>query len=141
MSSNVQVYLHYRNDTNEVFYVGIGRGNRPRNKRNRNIHWKNIVNKFGYTVKILAKNLSWINACKLEIALIKKYGRKDLGLGNLVNLTNGGDENPMLGKKGELCPFYGKSHSKRTLKIMSENRRVKIIIFLEKHTRKKQGRY
>jgi len=87
---NVKVYLHLRNDTNEIFYIGIGIKNRPYDS-GRNPYWNNIVNKYGYTVKIVAENLSWKVACKLEIHLIKKYGRKDLGLGKLVNMTNGGD--------------------------------------------------
>jgi len=86
------VYEHLRNDTNEVFYVGIGaQENRAFDKRSRNKHWYNIVNKVGYTVNIVYENIEHNEAKKIEILLIKKYGRKDLGLGNLVNMTDGGE--------------------------------------------------
>jgi len=83
---DVKVYLHLRNDTNEIFYIGIGIENRPFVENGRSSYWKNTARLSGYTVKIVAKNLSWKAACKLEIHLIKKYGRKDLGLGNRGNL-------------------------------------------------------
>ena len=86
------VYLHKRNDTNEVFYVGIGKTKRRAYRKDkRNPHWTNIVEKFGYTVDLLVSNTPWEDACKIEKLLIEKYGRKDLGIGPLVNMTDGGD--------------------------------------------------
>jgi hypothetical protein len=85
------VYEHVRNDTNEVFYVGIGENNkRAYSKYNRNPYWHNIVNKHGYTINIIHTDISWKYACEIEKELIAKYGRKNLGLGNLVNCTDGG---------------------------------------------------
>jgi hypothetical protein len=44
------VYQHKRNDTNEIFYIGIGRSkDRAGKKTNRNKYWHSIVNKFGFT--------------------------------------------------------------------------------------------
>ena len=89
------VYLHRRKDTNEVFYVGIGKDYyRMGRKANRNQYWHNIVNKYGYTKEILFKNITWDEAIKKEIELIKKYGRKDLKTGCLVNITRGGEGCP-----------------------------------------------
>ena len=86
------VYEHLRNDTNEVFYVGIGvKKGRAFEKHKRNPHWYNIVKKAGYTVNIVYKDIEHDEAKQIEILLIEKYGRKDLGLGNLVNMTDGGD--------------------------------------------------
>ena len=86
------VYEHLRNDTNEVFYVGIGvKEGRAFEKHGRNPHWHNIVNKAGYTVNIVYKDIEHDEAKQIEILLIEKYGRKDLGLGNLVNMTDGGE--------------------------------------------------
>ena len=88
------VYQHIRLDRNEVFYVGIGsdsRNQRAFNKLNRTKFWKSVLAKTEIKVEILKENISWDDACKLEKQLIKKYGRKDLGLGTLVNLTDGGD--------------------------------------------------
>ena len=88
---NIYVYRHRRLDTFEIFYVGIGkRKNRIRSKYSRNIYWHNIVNKTDYIAEILAENLSWEDACELEIFLIEEYGRKKDG-GKLCNITIGGD--------------------------------------------------
>jgi hypothetical protein len=92
------VYNHKRNDTGEIFYVGIGDKYRSYSKFGRNKHWHNIVNKCGYSIEITHENLCWEEACKIEIYLIAFYGRNDLGLGNLVNMTDGGD-----GVKGRKC--------------------------------------
>ena len=88
---NTVVYQHRRLDTNEVFYVGIGKPSRPTIKCGKTKLWKNIVNKAGYSVEIILRNQSWEEAVEVERYLIKYYGRRDLGLGNLVNMTDGGD--------------------------------------------------
>lgn len=87
------VYQHRRLDTKEIFYIGIGNNiKRAYNKNNnRNNYWKNIINKTNYSVEILHDNLTWKEACIIEKLLISYYGRKDLGLGLLVNMTDGGD--------------------------------------------------
>lgn len=86
------VYRHRRLDNHEVFYVGIGsQERRAYSKLSRNRYWNFIANKHGYDVDILAKGLSWEDACELECFLIEQYGRKDLGTGQLVNMTDGGD--------------------------------------------------
>jgi hypothetical protein len=87
-----EIYRHIRLDTNEVFYIGIGnKKNRAYHKHSRNRHWVNIVNKIPYEVQIIKSGLNWNDACELEKVLISWYGRKDLGLGPLVNMTDGGD--------------------------------------------------
>lgn len=92
------VYIHRRIDINDefknVFYVGIGKSKKRANEtyHRRNCFWKNIVNKCGgFKVEITHTNLIWEEACSIERYLISFYGRKDLGLGNLCNLTDGGD--------------------------------------------------
>ena len=56
------LYRHIRIDTNEVFYIGIGGGNkyekelsykRAYSKYDRNKYWKNITNKTNYIVEII----------------------------------------------------------------------------------------
>lgn len=119
--SNICVYRHLK-PCNEVFYIGIGTIKRPHSKHNRNKHWKNIVNKHGYKIEILHENLSWNLACEIEICLIKFYGRKDLGLGKLVNMTDGGDG--VLG-------FKHSEKSKLNMKITNKNKVKKGRICLE----------
>jgi hypothetical protein len=84
-------YHHVRLDTNEVFYVGIGDSDRPYSYDSRNPHWHHIVEKVGYKVIIVENNIKWNDACKWEISEIKRIGRRDLGLGPLVNMTDGGE--------------------------------------------------
>lgn len=88
---NDTVVYRHRKPNGEVFYVGIGNERRPTSKWDRNQWWNNVVNKYVYEVEILATGLSWEDACELEELLIEEYGRKDLGTGTLVNLTNGGE--------------------------------------------------
>lgn len=87
------VYGHIRTDIMEVFYVGLGSGNRKESKHHRNDHWWNIYNKCNGNLRLItfAENLTFEVACSLEISLIKEYGRHDKGLGYLVNKTDGGE--------------------------------------------------
>jgi hypothetical protein len=88
------LYRHIRLDKNEPFYIGIGSDDsykRAYNPWDRTLFWKNITLKTQYKVDIILDNLSWEEACKKEIEFIALYGRKDLGKGSLVNLTDGGE--------------------------------------------------
>jgi len=86
------VYTHIRKDNNKVFYVGIGKTvARSKSKSNRNPYWHHIVNKHGYTIEVIHKNITWDEACTIEKQKIQEYGRADLQLGLLVNMTNGGE--------------------------------------------------
>jgi hypothetical protein len=110
------LYRHLK-PCGEVFYIGIGKDLRRPYSKNRTAHWKRTVAKYGYEVQILKKNLSKEDAAELEIILIAYYGRMDLGLGRLVNMTDGGDgtlnKSPETrkkisdGQKGELNHRWG----------------------------------
>jgi len=147
------VYIHRRKDIDDnfenVFYVGIGSSKvRASQNTGRNKYWHNIVKKVGYTIEITHNNLLKEDACTIEKYLISFYGRNDLGLGNLCNVSDGGESNSgvkkdkewiekhritQIGKKasiqtlikmslshfGENNHFYGKKHSEETKKIMS----------------------
>lgn len=97
-NSGTCIYRHLKSN-GEVFYIGIGNLNRPFKKHGRNKWWTNIINKYpDYEIQIIKKDLTWEEACELEKILISWYGRKDLGTGTLVNMTDGGDgiSNPSL---------------------------------------------
>lgn len=90
------VYRHVRLDKNEVFYIGIGlkeddykraysRGGR------RNQHWRSIIKSTPYRIDIMFEDDDVDVIKDKEKELIKLYGRRDLGLGTLVNFTDGGD--------------------------------------------------
>jgi hypothetical protein len=88
------LYRHIRLDTNQPFYVGIGsdiKHSRAYHKKGRSFSWKDIAYNFSYEVEIMLDDLSWKEACLKEIEFISLYGRKDLGKGTLVNLTDGGE--------------------------------------------------
>ena len=94
MERNWYCYLHIRKDTNQVFYVGIGcqpNFKRTYETKKRSIFWNNIVNKVQYKIFILRENMFKTQASAFEIWMIKKLGRRDLGKGPLVNLTDGGE--------------------------------------------------
>jgi hypothetical protein len=88
------LYRHIRLDKNEPFYIGIGcqkNYQRAYVKKHRNKYWNNIVNSTDYRVEIILDNLTKDEALQKEKEFIALYGRKDLGLGTLVNMTDGGD--------------------------------------------------
>lgn len=96
------LYRHIRLDKNEPFYIGIGtvkennpllrsRYERAFSKLKRNNFWKNIIKNSKYEVEILLESDDKDFIIQKEIEFIKLYGRKDLGLGTLCNMTDGGE--------------------------------------------------
>jgi hypothetical protein len=116
------VYRHRRLDNFKVFYIGIGTTNRSSNKSNRSTIWKRIVNKAGYQIEIIAENLSWEDACELEILLIKEYGRKDMGIGILCNLTDGGEGIPGIKYTKERNDKIRQFQKGKTISIITRNK-------------------
>jgi hypothetical protein len=136
------IYTHHKADTNEIFYVGIGKGKdgtfkRAYDKNKRSKFWKYLVSKHGFTVQIVASDIDWDSALKLEKQLIAKHGRSNNETGVLCNLTDGGegcfgfvvtDEyreklskaiKGRPGKSGIENSFYGKTHTLETRAKMS----------------------
>lgn len=85
MDNRFCVYAHIRKDTNEIFYIGKGNSARPNQKNSRNKYWHNIVNKHGYIVVILIKNLTDDESYNYEQWIISMLGNE-----NLCNLSGGG---------------------------------------------------
>jgi hypothetical protein len=85
------VYLHRKATTGEVFYVGKGQGKRLYGYSARNRHWHHVANKHGFTAHIVEDGLQEWAAFELERDLIALYGRQDVGMGRLVNYTDGGE--------------------------------------------------
>jgi len=85
------LYRHIRLDKNEPFYIGVGKTvKRAYTVKRRNKHWHNVYNTTPIEVEILFENLTVEEAFEKEAEFIKLYGRRDLGLGSLVNMTDGG---------------------------------------------------
>lgn len=87
------VYVHLNPKTKEIFYVGIGKGNRAWNQwAGRNKFWENYVNKHGFEVELISENLTRKQAEKIEISLIAELGRRQIDEGGtLVNRSSGGE--------------------------------------------------
>ena len=79
------VYRYNRAD-GTPYYVGKGTRSRAYSQHN---HMVKLPSR--ERIEIVAKDLTADEADAHEIALIKKYGRKDLGTGCLCNLTDGGN--------------------------------------------------
>jgi hypothetical protein len=87
------VYAHLNPITKDIFYIGIGFGNRAWNKwAGRNKFWENYVNKYGFEVDIIVDNITRKQAEKTEIDLIANLGRRQIDEGGvLVNRSSGGE--------------------------------------------------
>ena len=97
------IYRHIRLDKNVPFYIGKG-VTTPNaksykweyrrafyGKECRSQYWWKIVNKSGYEAEIIYETNDDNKINEKEKEFIKLYGRADLGLGTLCNLTDGGD--------------------------------------------------
>jgi hypothetical protein len=108
------LYKHTRLDNDQVFYIGIGKDDtlkkRAYNKRRRSSLWKKIVSKINYRVDIIEENITWEEACKKEISLIRLYGKIVDGSGSLVNITSGGEGGDTT--KNKICIYKGDSEKR-----------------------------
>lgn len=113
MNNIYYVYGHYRKDTNLLFYVGKGKNKRAWDKNSRNKYWHHIVNKVGYEVDIIYKNLTEEQAFKNEIALITDLSPE-------ANFTKGGE-----GCGFASYGFKGKHHTKERNEALSKKMKGK----------------
>ena len=82
------IYQHRKADTNEIFYVGKGKGTRLNQSKGRNQYWHRVVAKHGFIAEYIAKNIDEELAFLAEIECIDVYKRRDI---QLVNATDGGE--------------------------------------------------
>lgn len=84
MENVYYIYIHRTKYSKEIFYVGKGKNSRAYSKRNRNVLWQNIANKYGYVVEIIKEKLNENEAFDMEKSLISIYNPR-------ANLTKGGE--------------------------------------------------
>lgn len=84
-ANNIYYVYQYLRTDGSPYYIGKGCRKRAWDKRRR--YYPGDASR----VKILKENLTEQEAWDLEIELIAKYGRKDLGTGILYNQTDGGE--------------------------------------------------
>jgi hypothetical protein len=99
------LYRHIRKDKDQVFYIGIGTDDNGKYSRakskNRNKYWHRIVNNTDYEIEIMLDDITFNEALEKEKEFIQVYGRRDLGLGTLCNLTDGGEGVSNMSKEGK----------------------------------------
>lgn len=99
-------YLWLR-ENGTPYYVGKGSGNRAYTSNGHGVHRPVSIERI-----VLYPAASEDEAFENEVALIWYYGRKDLGLGCLRNLTGGGEKPPIGSHKNH-------KHSDVTKKVLS----------------------
>lgn len=82
------VYVHKREDTKDIFYVGKGKGRRAWSKGRRSKWWTRIAEKYGYSVERVKDELEEGDAFDLERLTIRRY--KESGSA-LCNISSGGE--------------------------------------------------
>ena len=124
-------YAYLREDRTP-YYIGKGKGNRAYKKKRGKINPPKDKSR----IIFLKQNLTEAEAFKHEIYMIAVFGRKDLGTGILINMTNGGEGSsgsvPSEETKRKLSEANkGKTRSEETRRKISEAGKVKI--FSEEH--------
>lgn len=124
--NNFYVYRHIRLDTTTPFYVGKGKGNRAFLKeRKRSKYWNNIVNKYGYKIEIIEKDLTEEQAFAKEIEFIKLYKSQGFCEANMTDGGTGGDTYKHRSDEAKL-KFRQKISNIQKGKILSEETKRKI---------------
>ena len=95
MSNEFYVYAWRMTETNEVFYIGKGKGKRVNNVSQRNDYFKRVYKKHDCNFVLIGDNLSEKDAFILEIEAIKIY--RIIGEAK-CNICNGGE-----GSSGRKC--------------------------------------
>jgi group I intron endonuclease len=126
---NFYIYQHRKADTNEIFYVGKGKGTRLNQSKGRNQYWHRVVAKHGFVAEKIADHLDEELAFLAEMECIDLYRRRGI---QLVNHTDGGEgvsgykhtEQHKAKLKGNTfgkgsMSFLGKKHTEESCQKMS----------------------
>jgi hypothetical protein len=88
MNKQHYVYIHFKGDTLEPFYIGKGIGRRINAYSSRSLYWKRIVKKHGYSSDFLEYFDTHEAALAYEVEMISFFRAEGF---KLCNLTSGGD--------------------------------------------------
>ena len=125
------VYAHKNSHTNEVFYVGKGRGRRAWDKKSRPQAWQEKIASLGdaWTVEILMYNLSELEAFQLEHEKVIEYGGPARSAGKLTNVVPGGDQ-PLATPLSIQLPDFGwheAYHAARRFRVVPRLEQEKLV--------------
>lgn len=117
--TNFYVYVHTRNDTGEVFYVGKGSGRRAfvRGRTERSQYWTRIAAKHGFTALILERFQNEDDAFCMERYLIASYNAL---CKSLVNHTLGGEGTSGPCSEEKRLKLLGKKRSAESIQRMRD---------------------
>lgn len=148
MENIFYVYEWFIIDTNEVFYIGKGTGDRCFEHKRRNKMFKDFYNSHNCDVRIVKNNLTEQKAFEIEKETISYYrNNTDYRLSNRTDGGNGGNTHKHYSKEkmdeyllkssksrkgkvnqGENNPMYGKSYregkNNEELLLISEKQRI-----------------
>ena len=124
MGNIFYTYLYLRED-GTPYYVGKGTRHRAFNQKHRRIRGTVATPPKGRI--LLEPHVSEADALDAERFLISYYGRKDLGTGILLNMTDGGENPPVWPKGKPRGP-------------MSEENRKKLSVAAKKRSSTEEGR-
>lgn len=129
------VYRHIRKDTNMPFYIGASTTNsygRSKTSNKRSKEWYAVTSNTDFEVEILFESEDKDLIYSKEREFIEIHGRKDIGNGTLVNLTDGGkcpqNMSPEIRKAhsirmtGENNHFFGKKRPDHSAKMKGQVR-------------------
>lgn len=127
------VYVHLKETTGEVFYVGKGTKGRLISTHCRSSYWRNVAKKHGVIAKVVMDNLTECCSFTLEKIIIGKLNFDGVPI---VNLTEGGEgssgykmtpdqrqanRDRQIGlQSGEKNGMWGKTHSDEVKALLSK---------------------
>lgn len=138
-NTNIYYVYQYLREDNTPYYIGKGKNNRAWSTQHKH------KPKDESRIQIIQENMSEDDAHNLEIELIAKYGRKDIGTGILRNMTDGGEgtsnrpvkESTREKLRGENNGMYGKHHTEEAkAKIAAGAKRFNETYWTEEQRRK-----